>query len=91
MAARSRNQIDRAAKECRRRRRKNSALVHMAVTFLRKRHHRVAVAKRVHGVETNHELDGQIVPTSWLMDMARAEGFGPEFVTSADATVRPRR
>ena len=82
---------NRAAERCRRMRRANSALVHMAVRFLRASGHRVGVAQRRRGEETHHELDGQIVPTSWLLDMARAEGWAPQFVTSADANVRPRR
>lgn len=91
MADAARLQIDRAAAERRRRLARNPALVHMAVQFLRRNSHRVVVAKRVNGVETNHELDGQIGPTTWLVDMAKTYGFKPEFVTSADPTARPRR
>ncbi|WP_119301111.1 hypothetical protein [Dongia deserti] len=43
-----------------------------AVLKLRRHGHRVFCAKREDRRETHHELDGQIVPTSWVMDMARA-------------------
>lgn len=44
-----------------------------AVLKLRRHGHRVTCAKRdSRGIETHHELDGTIVATSWLVDMARA-------------------
>lgn len=44
------------------------------VLWLRRAGHRVFCAKRTAaGAETHHELDGQIVPTSWLFDIAAAE------------------
>lgn len=84
--------VERASRMRRRRLHRNPVLVHMAVRFMRRKQHRVMVAKRAAGgVETHHDLDGVICPTIWLMDMAIAEGFRPEFATSADPNLRPRR
>jgi hypothetical protein len=47
-----------------------------AVLALRKVGHRVTCARRHHGAETHHELDGTIVPTSWLVDRARVDPAG---------------
>lgn len=48
-----------------------SAPAYDAVLRLRRAGHRVYCAKRVKGIETHHALDGEIVPTSWMIDMAR--------------------
>ncbi|WP_119304989.1 hypothetical protein [Dongia deserti] len=52
-------------------------VAYQAVLKLRRHGHRVYCARRANGAETHHELDGQIVPTSWIVDMARAEGTAP--------------
>jgi hypothetical protein len=48
------------------------------VLLLRRRGHTVYCAARREGAETHHELDGSIVPTSWVLDMARAESVAPK-------------
>lgn len=68
----------------RRRREMNPELAYMAVIFLRKKGHKVRVAKRdPFGRETHHGVDGVIQPTSWMMDMARTYGWKPDYATSA--------
>lgn len=47
---------------------KPNPTVYLAVQFLRRRGHTVY---RVD--DDRHEYDGMIVPTSWLLDMAKAE------------------
>lgn len=72
---------DRITRELRRR---NPALAYMAVLFLRKKGHKVRVAKRdPFGRETHHEVDSVIQQTSWMMDMARTYGWKPDYATSA--------
>jgi hypothetical protein len=50
-----------------------SRAAYAAVLALRRQGHRVFCAKRDgDGRETHHELDGDIVPTSWLVDLSGA-------------------
>lgn len=53
--------------------------VYEAILFLRRRGHRVwrPGTWENPAVRDRHMLDGQIVPSSWLLDMARVEGWRP--------------
>jgi hypothetical protein len=63
-------------------RKRNPELTYMAARFLRGKGHKVRVFQRdPYGRETHHEIDGQIHPTSWMVDMAKAEGWKPDFAT----------
>jgi hypothetical protein len=54
-----------------------SRAAYAAVLALRRQGRRVFCARRdAEGRETHHELDGDIVPTSWLVDLSAARRAG---------------
>ena len=60
--------LDKVARAMRRGEKQLSAADYGAVVRLRKAGHEV---RRLPGLSDRHLLDGEIVPTSWLVDMAR--------------------